>query len=153
MTEEKTMQPNSDAKARLAAANARIAELEAKRAIDDAERDELRMAEQAERALKLAEKLPELEAQHGRVGEKMAVVETSLGSIVVKRPNALLFRRFLDNEKTNTTEIEKLVRSCLVYPSAGEVDRIFDEQPASLMLCCDAVVDLAGFRSRSIAKK
>lgn len=132
--------------AKKAAADARIASAEAA-ASAEAEVAAL------ERDAADAEALADATEKHGAVGSHIAVVPTILGCIIVKRPNGAAFRKFQDSAKADSVAFDKLVRPCIVFPSADRVDRIFDEQPATLGRCADAVVQLAGARREELAGK
>lgn len=134
------------ASAKKAAADARIAASEASRA-EEAEIAAL------EREADDAEALASATEKHGAVGTHIAVVPTLLGCIIVKRPNGAAFRKFQDSAKADSVAFEKLVRPCIVFPSADRVDVIFEQQPATLGRCADAVVQLAGARKEELAGK
>lgn len=102
--------------------------------------------DETRRARKEAEKLEELEGIHGELDKGLRRVDTDEGMIVVKRPNHLHYKRFVDKGKTTTEELSKLVRPCVVYPDKAEFDRILEEAPAALVRCADAVCWLAGMR-------
>lgn len=110
-------------------------------------------AEAEELALKEDEILEELEAKHGALGKKIRRVSTSEGMIVVKKPNHLLFKKYQDKGSTDTIELDKLVRPCLVYPDKAAFDRIVEEVPAALMKAANAVCALAGVGKEDIAGK
>lgn len=142
-----------DLRTRLAAArNTRTALEQAK-----ADRDEKtaieELVEQEERAARDAEALDKAETTIGKLGKKIALVQTDMGAIIVKRPNAVLFKRFVDTSSLKTDDLDKLVRPCLVHPPVAEFDRILDELPATLMRVANAVTALAGVRTEEAAGK
>ena len=114
--------------------------------------DELqRKVEAEELAATDEEALFNAEAEHGR--KRVATIETEMGTIIVKRPNPLHFKRFQDKESVKTKDLEQLVRPCLVHPSANRFDAILEEYPATLTRCADRVATLAGVRARELSGK
>lgn len=112
-----------------------------------------RKVERKEQAAKDAPRIVEAEDEHGPIGERIAVVETDLGAIVVKRPHHLIFRRFQDKGSTKSDDLWALVKPSIVYPDAKRVDQIIEELPATLSQLADEVVTLAGVRSKEAAGK
>lgn len=139
--------------ARLEAARARASELSDARAARESERKKLAELEQLEREVRESEALEMLEAEHGPLNEKIRAVHTPAGMIVVKRPAAIQMRRYNDAGKTTSEAYDKLVRPCVLYPDKAELNRIFDDYPASLNLCADAVCWLAGFGRKELEGK
>jgi hypothetical protein len=138
----------------------RLAELRARRKqLDDeadagaAERLMLEQIEVEERAIRDREALAKAEADHGPVGKKIAVVQTAVGDVIVKRSNPLHFRRFQDAGKTTSDELERLVRPCVVYPDIPTFERWLEEQPAALLRCANAICELAGIRTKEVEGK
>lgn len=140
-------------KARLEAVRARRAELEQAAAGRAAERSLAEQLEREERELKDREALDAAEAEHGALGRRIAAVHTDLGVVIVKRSNAVLFKRFQDKGSVKSEDLDKLVRPCLVYPDGGAFDRILDELPATLLRVANAVSELAGARAEEVAGK
>ncbi len=140
-------------KARIEKARAERAELTR----STAERDEIEalrsQAEAEERALKDERAIAAAVQEHGPIGTKIAVVETRLGAIVVKRANHLHFKRFQDAESLKVVTIEKLVRPCLVYPDVSTFEQIMEELPAVWVPLANAISDLAGAKSKEAAGK
>ena len=138
---------------RIAAAKAAQAEV----AAAHVERDELAALEAAAVAEELAAReapiIAELVGKHGAIGVGILVVATRLGSVVVTRPAAQLFRRFADTGSVQSADLERLVRKCVLYPDASGLDKILDEQPASLPRIADAVVTLGGASAEARAGK
>jgi hypothetical protein len=114
---------------------------------------EQELLEREERALRDEAAIAAAEAQHGPVGKRLAVVQTTEGVIIVKRPNPLVFKRYQDEGNHKSEAVDKLVRPCLVYPTKTEFDRICEEQPATLVRVGSHVVALAGFRQEEAAGK
>lgn len=148
------MTEREELEARIKKAEEQLDGLEQQRA----EREELaalrRKAEQKELALRDAPHIAKAEEEHGPIGEKLAVVETDLGAIVVKRPNHLHYRRFQNKSSMSTDEVWALVKPCVVYPSIKETEAILEELPGVLMPgLSDAVIGLAGHRTKEVEKK
>ncbi len=135
---------SDDIQARLAAAKAKKAEIEAKRNRVSAEEQLAKL----ERECAEQEALAELEDAKGKVGSHLAVVETEMGMIVVERPHVANFRKFQDAGKFTAEALEKLARPCVVYPDKAKFDQIITEYPGVLIATADAVVELAGARKR-----
>ncbi len=141
-----------DIQARLAAAKAKKAEIEAKREAKAKRSIEEELA-RAERECAEQEALAELEDAKGKVGSHLAVIETEMGIIVVERPHVANFRKFQDAGKFTAEALEKLARPCVVYPDKARFDSIITEYPGVLIAVADAVVELAGARKREQAGK
>jgi hypothetical protein len=152
MTFEEEMK---ELKAREAAAAAALEPIEAERA----KREELaayrREVERKERAVKEAPEIARLEAEHGPIGEKIAVVETDEGAIVLKRPAPVVFKRFQDagDSKSKSDTFASLVKPCVIYPDMKRFNEILEALPATLSRCADEVVALAGFGQKEAAGK
>lgn len=146
--------PEIDAlQAELDAELAKLAEVEARRAQREKGtrlREELA---ETKRARREAEVMERLEAQHGPVGKRLMRVDTDEGMIVVRKPDPRLYQRFVDQGKTNTEALSKLVRPHVVYPDKTELARIFEEVPAALVRAADAVCFLAGVRKQEAEGK
>lgn len=109
---------------------------------------------EAERiALANDQAIEDAESAIGPVGKKIAVVQTDLGVVIVKRPHAALFKRFQDRGKATSKEQGELVRPSLVYPELAAFETICEELPATLLRCANAVAELAGIRADEIAAK
>jgi hypothetical protein len=94
--------------------------------------------------------LEEAKAEHGG---KVAVVETAVGRVIVKRPNSVYFRRYMDAGSTKSEDLEKLVRHCLVHPDRDRLDRILEEQPGALLHLVSEIHELAGIRAKEVSGK
>lgn len=140
-------------KARDAAAAAALEPIEAQRA----QRAELaayrRAVEAKERAIKDAPEIEKAEAEHGPIGEKIAVIETDEGAIVIKKPPPVVFKRFQDKGTTKTDDFLALVKPCLVYPDQRRLGEILEALPATLSRLADEAVALAGFGRKEVAGK
>jgi hypothetical protein len=113
--------------------------------------DKERELEQAERAAKEAEVLDELECEHGRLGEHLWKVDTTIGMVVLKRPTPAKYRSFVDSKKINQNAQEQFVREFLVYPGKVEFNAMVGQMPALINRCSDALIYLAGYREREEA--
>ena len=113
-------------------------------------RDEL---DTERRALKDAKTIADLEAKYGQAGKSLWRIDTGDGMVVVKKPNHLFYKKYLDAGKYDTTAIYKLVSPCLVYPDKAAFEAILESEPATLMRCGDAVCTLAGVRRSDLEGK
>jgi hypothetical protein len=102
-------------------------------------------------ALADEEAMDQAEAEHGK--RRVALVQTDLGAVIVKRPHPAIFKRFQDRGKTNTDALADLIRPCLLHPTLTGFERICEELPATLTRVADAITVLAGFRSDDISGK
>lgn len=125
------------------------ADREAKRALPNAKQE----LERAARELADEEAVATAEDEHGEMGVHIMAVRTECGIVIVKRPAALIFRRFQDQGKSASQDLEKLVRPCLVHPNRESFDHYCDEQPATLLRVADAVAHLAGVRNTEVSGK
>ncbi len=138
----------TDMKTKIAEARAAREALEQSRAAKAAEvqlEDEL-AAEL--HALEEAQLVDKFESEHGPLGRGIAVVRTARGPIVVRRPNASSYRKFLDKgaEKFSTEGLEILTRPCVLHPSKAAFDTLIEELPHALIDAGNAVCELAGVR-------
>lgn len=86
-------------------------------------------------------------------GRHFAVVETDLGAVILKRPNALIFRKFQDSGKSTTQAYESLVAKSLYYPSSKRFEEMCDDIPYLVTKCADVVSYLAGVRKKDLDPK
>lgn len=138
----------------------RLAELRAKRkALEQAReaRENERAATKAivdeERAIADEEAIVNAEREHGEMNVKIRIARTPAGMVIVKRPNNLLFRKWADNGKNDSEDLEKLMRPCVIYPTVDVLDRWLSEQPAIAIDIANACTWLAGARARENAAK
>ena len=136
---------------RLAAARERKRRAEAISDEARAQAELLAEVEKAEREALDAEAIAKAKAEHG--DNKIATIDTDLGVVIVKRPNPVLYKRFRDKESAKTSDLEQLVRPCLVHPDLSRWDAMLEEQPATLDRVADRVVFLAGFRGKELSGK
>lgn len=112
-----------------------------------------REVELEEREARDAPAIAKAEEEHGPIGEKIAVVKTGWGSVVLKRPNHVIFKRFQDKASAKSDDFLALVKPCVVYPDAKTVEVIVEEYPATLVDLADVVVELARGRAREVSAK
>lgn len=143
----------SDLDARLAAAKAAKAEIEKRRAKSAEERASVDAVAQAEREVKELAALEKFEEEIGPLGTHLAIVETSAGRVILKRPAVAVFRRFQDKGDFKSQALAMLVDPCVVYPDKSAFDTLCEELPAVLTVCADAVCMLAGARAQSVSGK
>jgi hypothetical protein len=131
----------------------RRAELAAARERRAEERAKQEAIGEAERALADDEALERAEIEIGPVGRMIAVVETPLGKIIVKRPHAAVFKRFQDRESKKTKDVEDFVVPCRVHPDRATFDKILEQLPGTLTRCANAAARLAGARVEEVSEK
>ncbi len=136
---------------RLDAARVRLRAAEGKRLAALTDGELVERVETEEQKAADEEAISAAEAKHGT--KRIRVVRTELGCVIVKRPNAVLYKRFRDQESAKTEDLEKLTRPCLVHPDASAYDRMLNEEPGTLDRVADAVIFLAGFRAREVSGK
>lgn len=159
MSEPLKLVPPEDEKtialqARLEAARAKRAELDGARAEREAASALEAEVEEEERKLANAQAVADAEEKHGKVGKGIAVVPTSHGVIIVKKPNHVLFRKWRDDdEMTSCAKMEEFITPAVVYPSKAEFSRIINDQPALIDTVCTQVAALAGFKLKGAAGK
>jgi hypothetical protein len=145
LSEEKILQKRREAaRERLRAAEQRRLELAASE-------QRLSQVEAEERAADDEAAIADAEQEHGI--KRIGVVRTDFGCVIVKRPNPVIYKRFRDRGEHNTEALEKLVRSCLVYPSASRFDKVLEEVPAALDRAATSIIELAGFRAKEVSGK
>jgi len=140
-----------EAATRLARARERTRALEQQR---EARLDRHRLLEEARLAEIEAADLAAIdkaETEHG-IG-RVRVVHTTLGCVIVKRPDPILYKRFRDRGKAKTEDLYRLATKCVVHPTIERWDVMLEELPAVLDQVADEVVTLAGVRSGELAGK
>ena len=148
-------------RARLEAAREKRAALEKGRE-ERLELNRLRdQVEAEERRARLEEALVAAEEKHGELGKHLRVVHATYsdghvrGSVIVKRPNALIWKRFRDasGSKAKDSDYEKLWRGSLVWPDASAVEALIEELPHTQIKLADACAVLAGAGVDELAGK
>lgn len=131
----------------------RLREVESRREARASESAAALELKAAELALADAEARDAMEAEHGPLGQKIADYETPMGVIIVKRPDSLIFKRFVDGGKSGQDAALQLVRPCVVHPSKQTFDVITDELPGVVGPLANLVATLAGVRVRETEGK
>jgi hypothetical protein len=112
---------------------------------------------QEELELVNAEKLDELVAKYGPLDVAIRVVPTVSGSLVVmKRPNHVLYKRFVSSkEKEHTYEsMDKLVSACRVYPEPEQFNQVLENEDSALIVkSCNEILWLGGHRAQDLEGK
>lgn len=139
--------------AELADIRRKRAEVEARRTKLADEREGPAALVRERRELADAEALERFENEIGPVDEKIRVVKTSLGSIIVRRPHVAAYKRFMDLKTTKVEDCEKLVRPCVLYPDAATLDTIVDTLPGTWLRLTGALTLLAGYRAEELGEK
>jgi len=128
---------------RLRTARAKAAEHEEQLAA----REELRqLEEQAVAAENRARDLPHIQAAEDEHG-KIAVVNTRLGAIVVRKPHHLAYQQFTrraaDSKPLDDAAMWRLVKACVVYPTVQRAEEIVEEYAGVTARLAEEVVRLA----------
>lgn len=90
--------------------------------------------------------------EHGILGRDIVAVPTDFGTVIVKRPGALRWRRFQDSDNYKTEALEAFFLPCVVHPTQTELKAMLDKQPAILVRIGNAVTKLAGIRRDELKK-
>lgn len=128
------MNSTEELEARLAKARATKEEVDARRAAREESAALLAEVERAEIEAADAEALAAAEEEHGPLGEAIGVVSTRRGSVIVKRPNALFFRKIgfeigSKNAQKAEDAAHRLIAHCLVYPTKTTYDALVETYP------------------------
>lgn len=137
----------------LAQLRARAAQLEQDRAAREAEADAEDALLAARRTVRDQEALDKAIAEHGRVDVKLAVLETAGGLVILKKPSSMRFARFQDQGDYNHKELFKLVNPSIVYPDSDRFSALYEDEPALLLRCANAIARLAGVRKQELEAK
>lgn len=97
------------------------------------------------------EAFEKLALEHG--AEKIALVPTDVGPVIVRRPHMASFRKYQDQGKATTNALELLTRPCVLYPTKEEWDLMVRDLPFVLNASGDAVCVLAGVSREGAEKK
>jgi hypothetical protein len=104
-----------------------------------------------ERALVEDEELDRAEEQYGARAVRM--VRTEVGAVILRRPHIAAFRKFQDAGELTSDHAEELVRSCLLFPSKPELDKLLRQLPGILTQLASVCVELAGHRNVQLKAK
>jgi hypothetical protein len=117
----------------------KLAEQRAQRELEDAAKAELRAQENALRDEEIVEQYG---VPLGTRGIDWELVSSVQGAAIIRRPAAIVYRQFIDQERFTSAAIDNLVRRCLAYPSAKEYDEICDRLPGFTVQCGNAATAL-----------
>jgi hypothetical protein len=131
----------------------RRAEIAAARERRAEERARAAAVEDAERELADDEALEKAEIEIGPVDVMIALVDTPLGQIIMKRPHAATFKRFQDRENKKSEYVLEFIKPCRVYPDLAAFERILEALPATAIRCANAAARLAGVRNNEVSEK
>ena len=116
-----------------------LKELEPSREERDLE-EKMRCRENAARDLP---HIRDAEEKHGEI----KVVPTSMGAIVLKKPNHLVYQKFSrainSGKKLDDDVVWRLVKPCIVYPDISRVEEIVEEYPATTARLGEKTYELA----------
>lgn len=154
--EDKTERQDPEPKAEPAPAQLSVRQqLQAKREAREAMLAERkRKSEEAKEAQELADltALEDAEREYGH--DRVKLVKTSRGGVIVKAPDAVKFNKFQDKAKPRTTDFTELLYPCAVYPAtptpADFLDQLLKAYPAELAKLCTAVCQLAGMANQEV---
>jgi hypothetical protein len=93
------------------------------------------------------------EAQRKYGAKQVQLVATSEGSIVLRRPHWVAFRKFQDQKELTYDSAEELVKGCLIYPAQSVFDRLLEQQPGVMTKLASVCVELAGFKVDEVKAK
>lgn len=136
---------------------ARLAEIRAKRAqLADATEARLTPGIEEEiaieeRRLKEDEEFEKFQVEFGV--RNVRLLRFDSGAVIIRKPHIAAYRKFSDSENVNNEAAEAYVKSCLLYPSKPEFDRIMRDFPGLLPKCAKHASELAGFRAADIQGK
>lgn len=149
-----TLSPEQTELAELRARRAAVAEARARHAEQVAAAGQL---EVERRALADDEAIARLEQEHGPLDKAIAVVQTDLGAVVVRRAKPPSFKRFnegMTRDSPKAFELsEQLVLPCLLYPSREAFAAMIEQQPFTMIRVASAISTLAGVRMQEVAGK
>ncbi len=137
------------------------AEIEAlQKQVDDADADRKARLEARGKVQKLGQlkrdlvEGPALEAAEREYGEdRVRLVQTPVGGVIVKVPARAKFKHFSDKERLRTDDFIELIQPCRVYPSAEKFADILDNWPATVAQIANVVLSLAGVRTEKESVK
>jgi hypothetical protein len=147
--------PKAELKQRIKAAREKSAAFVAEISDDEEIRELERQAVAEENK---ARDLPHIKKAEDEYGE-IKWHNTPLGAIVVRKPNHLVFNRFMRRAQAtgdkgmNENDVWRLVKSCICYPSVSRVEDMLEEYPAVGAILGNLVVDLGQGCSDELEKK
>jgi len=142
------------AKERLEAARAARKALEEARQPSDEDLLEAQAA-QEELALRNDQALAKAQDEHG--AKNVAAVFTDSDVVLLKRPDAVRFKKFQDDvakaESLPSDKVEQIVYSCVIYPDKSRFGAMLNEQPVIAQRCLVAIAELAGAKRAELGGK
>lgn len=133
-----------DLDARLAAAEAELAELDEQATAKAETAEKLRKLEAAEREIADRKVVAAAEDEHG--ADKIAVIPTADGVVIVKRPPLMHYRKFANKTDPGLDDATQLALLCLVHPQRPAFTELVEKYPAVPFLAATAIIDLAAGR-------
>jgi hypothetical protein len=111
--------------------------------------------EHEERELENLCKLDELIEKYGALDKSIRVVRTaSEALVVVKRPNHVVYKKFISDQDRKYESMDKLVSQCVVHPDAAGFKSLLEgTEPSLLVRCCNEILWLAGHRASELEGK
>lgn len=107
--------------------------------------------EREKQALTDDEALSDLEAKYA--ASRIRAVPTDIGLVVVQRPRAPEYQRFVDKADATYAAANSFVAPCVLYPTAQRFAAMLDEMPGLLPNLLNTVVELAGVQLKDRAGK
>lgn len=128
-----------------------LAAFRAERAVETAPEREARELARIERELRDEQQIAAAQKRLG--ADKVEMVYTDLGVVIVQASNPLVFSAYLDKGDSSSHEQMRLCLPCLVNLKASEFERICEALPLTLLRTTDALYLLAGAKQRDVAGK
>ncbi len=153
LTNDPNLSATSEHAQRLADIKRQRDEMQQRKAVRDESQRLQREIEQESIKLKNDQVLECLESEHGALGEKIAAVFGPRGVVVVRKPNTILFRKWVDEGKTTTAASIAFVRTCVLSPDQATFDEWLEERPGMLASLLHSCLMLAGFNAEEVAGK
>lgn len=103
---------------------------------------------------KFAKAYEEAVANHG--DDRVAIVESKLGPVLLRSPSRPEYKRFRSQLKPkgdNGDILEQLARQVVLYPSRQEFDAMLDRRPALADTVGNRALELAGAGEGETSKK
>jgi hypothetical protein len=100
--------------------------------------------EQEKQALTDEQALSELEGKYP--ASRIRAVQTDMGLVVLQRPRAPEYQRFVDKGDASYASANSFVAPCVLYPTAQKLHSMLDEMPGILPGLLNNVIELAGVK-------
>src|SRR5262245_7023176 len=78
------------------------------------------------------------DAEHGELGTGTYLVRHPDYLVIVRRPEYVTFKRFIDSGKFSLEARDKFGRPCVVYPSKDEYAKLAGARPGVIVAVADA---------------